>query len=439
MPAALQFFARALELWPEEDPDWPGLVLRHAKTDMAIRQQGDQPLVERALERMLAADDIEQAAEAEVLLAECDWFAGRSDSTFSRLEHARRLIADRPASASKTKTYAETSRFLMLANRNAEAVEVGREGLALAKELGLRDLQAHALNNVGVARANSGDMEGIADLDEAFAIAEAIKSPEALRALGNKASMVSDFGDLRQAHELYEQVVELSQQLGISGFELWCDVELAQLDYLAGSWDAASQAAEAFLASVDAHYMETLAHQVRAEVMIGRGDADGAIAESELAVAFARNAKDPQVLYPTLATHAWLLALARRSSAANEQANELVALVARQEYHANRWTISLAFSLDELGRQGEASNVFSQFEMPTRWRTAALAYTSGDRIGAADILGEMGNRSDEAYARLRAAEDGAGVEQLRPALALYREVGATAYLARAEALLRASA
>ena len=262
-PAALKFLTQAIDLWPEDDPAWPTLALRHAQADLSIRQGGEQPLVTRALDRLLAAGDVDHGAEAEVLLAECDWFAGRSDSTFARLEHARQLVADRPASAAKTSVYAETSRFLMLANRNREAAEVGRESLALARELGLRELQANALNNIGTARVSEGDVEGFADLEQAFAIAEAINSPEALRALGNQASHMGQRGELRRARELYEHVVELSRRLGISGFVRWCEVELALLDYHAGRWNVALESAEAFLATIDeAHYMEPMARQV---------------------------------------------------------------------------------------------------------------------------------------------------------------------------------
>jgi class 3 adenylate cyclase/tetratricopeptide (TPR) repeat protein len=437
---ALQFFTRALDLWPTDDPDWPALVLRHAQADLSIRQGGAYPLLTPALERMLASGDVETAAEAEAVLAEADWFAGRSDSTFARLEHARRLIADRPPSVAKTKTYAETSRFLMLASRTAEAVEVGRETLALARELGLRELQAHALNNIGTARAGAGDLGGMADLEEAFAIADAINSPEAIRALGNRASLTADLGDLSRAHELYEQIVDLSERRGISGFREWCRVELAFLDYLAGSWSQAYTGAEAFLDGVEeAHYMETLARQVRAEIMIGRGEVERAVSESELALAFARHAKDPQVLYPTLAVNAHLLALAGRRPEAARQTAELLGLVTEHEFHANRWAVALAFTLDALGRSADGLDVLSRLETSTPWRTAALAYTKGDRTRAADILGGTGNHTDEAYARLRAAEEGGSSEQLDRALEFYGGVGATAYVRRVEALFPASA
>jgi class 3 adenylate cyclase len=440
LPTALQLFARALALMPEEHEDWPSVVLRHARTDLSIRQHGEQPLVPRAQERLLAAGDIESASEAEVLLAECDWFAGRSDSAFRRLEYARSLIVDRPASASKAKTYAETSRFLMLATRTAEAVAVGREGLALARELGLREFEAHTLNNIGTARAAAGDLDGIADLDEAFAIGQAINSPEALRALGNKAALIVDFGDVPRAYELYEQTVDLAERWGISGFSLWCNMELAYLDYLAGAWDDAGRGAQAFLSGIDeAHYMEPMARDVQAGMMIARGEIEPALAESGRALAFAQSAKDPQTLYPALAEHAHLLSLAGRRSEASRMADELLRRLAEREFQANRWAISFAFTADELGRLGDASAVLSQLANPTLWLKAALAYVQGDRVGAANLLGEIGSHTDEAYARLRAAEEGAGKEQLDRALAFYRGVGASAYVRRVELLLPASA
>jgi hypothetical protein len=226
----------------------------------------------------------------------------------------------------------------------------------------------------------------------------------------------------------------------MSGFVLWCEIELAYYDYLGGSWDSAFAGAEAFLADVgEVHYMQTIAGQVHAEIMLGRGETERAVAESDRALAFARSAKDPQNLYPALAMHAHLLTLAGRRAEASRLADELMVLVTEREYLGNRWATALVFALDELGRPGDAVAVLTQLANPTLWRKAALAYTEGDRAGAADILGEMGNHTDEAYARLRAAEEGGGDEQRDRALAFYQGVGATAFVRRAEALLTASA
>ena len=54
---------------------------------------------------------------------------------------------------------------------------------------------------------------------------------------------------------------------------------------------------------------------------------------------------------------------------------------------------------------------------------------------AADVLAEMGDVADEAYARLRSGSD----DQVQRALAFYRSVGATRYIEEGEALLAATA
>ena len=70
----------------------------------------------------------------------------------------------------------------------------------------------------------------------------------------------------------------------------------------------------------------------------------------------------------------------------------------------------------------------------------------GDLAGAADVYAEIGSVPDEAYARLKAAEErvraGDQAEadrQLRLALPVLNHLRASAWLTKAEALLAASA
>jgi hypothetical protein len=113
--------------------------------------------------------------------------------------------------------------------------------------------------------------------------------------------------------------------------------------------------------------------------------------------------------------------------------------VADQEFNANEWVIYVTFALDDLGRSSDAAKLLAGLAVPTRWRDAATAYAAGDRVAAAEILGDMGDHASEAFARLRAAELAGQTEQIGPALAFYRGVGASAYVRRAEALLPATA
>ena len=105
------------------------------------------------------------------------------------------------------------------------------------------------------------------------------------------------------------------------------------------------------------------------------------------------------------------------------------------------WLIDLGWLVHDLGR----SDV-PPLSRATLWVEAAAAIAEGDFASAAEVLGASDLRSEEAYARLRAAEllasQGRHPEaqfHLERALSFYRSVNATAYLRRAEAVLPASA
>lgn len=102
------------------------------------------------------------------------------------------------------------------------------------------------------------------------------------------------------------------------------------------------------------------------------------------------------------------------------------------------WVLDATFAFEDLGRTQEATSLLAG-RPRTRWLDAANAYAAGDRVAAAEILAAMGDATNEAHARLRAAELGGQRDQIAAALAFFRGVGATALVRRAEALLAASA
>jgi hypothetical protein len=97
-------------------------------------------------------------------------------------------------------------------------------------------------------------------------------------------------------------------------------------------------------------------------------------------------------------------------------------------------------------RVDEVRLTIERLEQESRFRDAAWSLVEGEPAEAADTLFETGHLDDEAAARLRAAEklleEGRRAEadvQLEKALAFYRSVDATRYLAKAESLLAESA
>jgi hypothetical protein len=101
----------------------------------------------------------------------------------------------------------------------------------------------------------------------------------------------------------------------------------------------------------------------------------------------------------------------------------------------------IAMVLEAVGRGDEA---LAQLEpaLPTPWKEAGAAWASGDPARAADVLGRIGARGEEAFARMVAAErladEGRLPEarvELGPASAFFREVGSGTFVRELEARL----
>jgi tetratricopeptide (TPR) repeat protein len=328
----------------------------------------------------------------------------------------------------------------MLADENEEAIQAARAALALADELGVDDSRPLALNVLGTARGNSGDLGGIADLERAIEIAVAANDPEAARAYNNLGAVLYGQGDLRRAGDLWREGKAVADRLGnatvgryISGVLIWAD-------YDSGNWDEALRAADVFVAECEAgspHYLEGDVQGIRARILLARDDVEAAVAAAARAVELGRKAKDPQALRPALGIQIRIDIELGRMADARAVARELLPL--------GGWMVGLAFAAENLGLHDEVRAAMA--ELPaTRWAEVAGAVLDGRFEEAADLLEEMGDRSFEADVRVRAAAAlvGAGRRaeadvQLDRALAFYRSVGATRYLREAEALLAATA
>jgi tetratricopeptide (TPR) repeat protein len=440
--AAARFYQRAVELSPDPGPH---LLLAYGRSlSWASSTGGD--VLERARAGLVELGEREAAAEAETLLGEFYWVQGQRDPASEHLRSAAELIAGAPASLSKAYVLAQLSRFHMLASENDEAIRVGREALEMAEQLGLDELRANALNNIGISRTLSGDLAGLEDLEASIAIAESINSPESIRGYGNLGSILGDVGELDRAWTTLAQAREAAARFGFAEPLRWQTTEQVGEWYYTARWSEAVELADRLIVESEesVHWMEPVLRRIRAQMRMGRGDLRGALEDVEKAVEFVRVAKDPQLVYPVLACASRVYCAARRHQEAGTLLDEL--LVPRGEgrgYVDSEWTADAAVALAELARPGDLQPVAAP---PTPWLEAALAYLRGDFAGAADRYAKIGSLPDEAYSRLRAA--GALIEarrrpegegELERALAFYREVGATRYIAEAESLLAASA
>jgi len=442
---AERFAAKALELAPEASIPWARAQFWLAYAEHHGGKTSAEARAAAAATAFRERGDLEAAAEAEMLSALCFWHIGRGDEADAASERALALVRDAPESSAKAAVLVERSRLLMLRARYREAIELGREGLALAEQLGLVRLQISALVNVGTALSGSGD-DGIPELERAILLGRGGSAPtETQRAYNNLAEERVAEGRLSVAFRLYGEAMAEVERFGIVLGIRWLLAAEAEVAYRLGDWQQAMDLVERYEASIaetGGHYLVGTALVIRAWTAQARGDDAAALTHADDALAHTRNVKDPQALGPALATMARMLVAQGRAEDAAPLVDELLTL--KDDNGAAlyfTWLIDLAWLIQDLGRPETPP-----LSRARAWNDVSQALGRGDLVAAVELLRDTDLVTDTAYASLRAAEQLASQGRhaeaqayLEPALAFYRSVGATGFVRRGEVLLPASA
>ena len=249
----------ALALWPD-DAERPDLLFRLAvalhRSYNAARQQD---ALEAARDALLAAGDTERASEAESFLARVFWDRGEHDLVREHLARAEALAGD-SVSAAAARVLAFSGRIREIAGETEEGRRLAEAAFAMATELGLDELRAHALTTIGMAKNDVDLGSGIADMERALEIALAADSPVAATIVNNLAVYATFAGDFRRTDELYAEAMRLGERYGdaasvrfVRGNRIW-------LDFMLGRWDRALESADAFIAECEAGSPHTLEH-----------------------------------------------------------------------------------------------------------------------------------------------------------------------------------
>ena len=131
--------------------------------------------------------------------------------------------------------------------RRDEALGLLKEALSIAEELGLREIEAEALQFIGMARLDAGDEGGVDDIEKALAAAIELNSPVSLSCYGNLADMRRYFGSLKASATLHLDGERAAEHFGIPlqvrrfRGEQACDL------YYSGDWDEAVAHVEEYL------------------------------------------------------------------------------------------------------------------------------------------------------------------------------------------------
>jgi tetratricopeptide (TPR) repeat protein len=434
--SAARYYTEALVIWPADDPERPDLELRAGEA-MCLGEGTGEELLGRARDGLLARGDRERAAEAEARLSQLAYAKGQERS--SHMDRALALVDELPASHSKAVVLSHGMMHLLIADRNADALQVAREGLAMARSLGDRDVEAAALGTIGAARISLGDPGGLGDLERCIAMYEADGSSSVIPWHHNLAFSYALLGDLRRSFAARGTAWEAAERYGSALRLRWLELERASEHYWSGRWDQSVRVADS-VAPDDQdsapHYMESECRLWRGRVRLARGRLDGALEDARRALALARESGDRLNLDPALAFGARALLAAGQEADAGKLLDELLATVGGGLLKPDLG-VDLAVDLVELGRPVEALDDV----LPSPWLDAARAFAGGDPARAARVYAEIGSRPDEAAARLAAARQllptrpAEGRIELERAIAFFREAGATASLEQAKELL----
>jgi DNA-binding CsgD family transcriptional regulator/tetratricopeptide (TPR) repeat protein len=283
-PEAQRHYERALELWEQvTDPgraaglDRVELLTRTADAASASgRPQRALPLLTAALDQLDPATDPVRATLLLMRLGNERWAIGDEPGCRAAFEGAVRILPAEP-SAERARVLAEYAQALMLAGPWPDAVDRATQALAVARTVGARAEEGHALDILGTCTRN------LEHLVEARQIAEEVGNAEGIvRAYLNLGATLSWAGRTREAVAVTRQGLVTARELGLEqAMGSFLTANLAADLFVLGDWEDSDRVL------TEALERETTAafrlHSAKGQLEVGRGDFQSASHHLELA------------------------------------------------------------------------------------------------------------------------------------------------------------
>ena len=217
-------YERALQLWAQVPT--PGRPAGLDEVDLlhrAAEAAGFTGAARRAIELLeRALDRLDPAAEpvrAAVLLARLGdhRLAGNETDALAAYQEAERLLATTPPSTERARVLASHARTLTLLWRGAEAIPRCEEAIAIARAVGARAEEAHALSTLGMCLDDFGELDRAIRLQrQARHIAEEVGDAEGIvRTYVNLNHALAGAGHEQDALEDARQGYRRARQLGL--------------------------------------------------------------------------------------------------------------------------------------------------------------------------------------------------------------------------------
>ena len=393
-PEAVDQYERAIDLW-DQVPD-PETRVGRDRIDLLATLAGvarfHEPAraVAHAQAAIRLADEADDRLRAGLLnerLGRYAWIAGQGELAQQAYRTAMGLIAAAPPSEARARAIAGLAQILMLGGRFEESRPLAEEALVLARSIGARDIEGHALNTRGADRAVAGEIDAaLEDLRAALAIAEDLGIGDDIgRAYANRVWVLEGAGRLDEAIAVAEVGIATSEQLGLMRF-FGTHMLANEADYLyrLGRWDEAERAVRRAEGFGPFGVNEILVQELLARLALARGNIEVAADLLRPLAARADRAVDIQFVAPV---HASLAELALWQGRPEEAATQVAATIVQIDYNAEV-RIGEVYALG-LRANADAAELARARRSPDRVRELVAAgegLLAGIRRRHADIL-----------------------------------------------------
>jgi DNA-binding CsgD family transcriptional regulator/tetratricopeptide (TPR) repeat protein len=274
---------RSLELWSQV-PDAPEqtdltftelLLLAAAAARRAGAPDRGATLIQDALTRVDPTVDPAEAGELHTRLADCLWEAGDGKAAVAAYEAGCRLVADQPPSAEKARVLAAYAAALMREGKYGASKTYCEEAIIVARTVGARALEGHALNTLGCDLGSLGDPDrGVAALKQARELAEEAGAfDDIARAYINLCGTYAYAGRLKDALAAGRQGLDRMRQLGLEYSAPADDLhqQLAWALWYLGRWSELEELLRQASVGRPSFWRSLLAEELRGRLHMARG------------------------------------------------------------------------------------------------------------------------------------------------------------------------
>jgi DNA-binding CsgD family transcriptional regulator len=297
---------------PQSDPVRRARLFEALAFECYVTGQSEEAIVARrqAMELFQLVGDEERVGSSQRWLSRLSWFLGRNDDAERYAARAIETLQPLGDGHELAMAYSNNAQLRALSHDVPGAVEWGERALELARRIGDREVEIHALNNVGMAMWMGGDaIDGRQRLIRSRDLALADDAHEhAARAYTNLGSLSAVTRDFANANDALRAGIAYCEERDLDAWTRYMSAVLATALTEQGRYDEATELAAQLLAHPQLAAISRIpAAVVLSRVAIYRGDDESALLDE--AARTAAGTGETQRMVPVAAARAeaaWL-------------------------------------------------------------------------------------------------------------------------------------